>query len=243
MSGGYLNWSTDPAENALQEPFVIAGIQQVGIGIEPSGEDAGGGVALEKFGGFHVNHFTAGHPNIPLSGGMPSTLTMSFGEFGAIEDFRMLRQVAAQAMLGPIEVLMRLEISDEWQIAAGRSLWTTSFKMGFGTAAAALFSPLPTPVVRVVDAANVVIKTLTVVAGAPAAGQVQIDETTDSQLMTTFAGDLDGDAGDRLIVHYVPLLSCKVDPVQWERPTLNILSMQLDFRIVPLEQDWAADTP
>ncbi len=244
MRGGYLDWSTRPGDNAFQEPPVIAGVQQDGIGIEPSGEFAGGGVALEMFGGGHVRHYSASHPNAPLSGGLPETLTLSFGEFGALTDFRMIRQVAAQSMLGPIEILMRLEGSDQWQIAAGRSLWTTSFKMGFGTAITALFSPaLPTPVVEVLNSANVVQKTLTVVSGAPAAGEVQIDETADSQLLTTFTGDLDANAGERLIVYYVPLLSCAVNPTQWTRPELNILSLQLDLDVTPLKQDWAADTP
>lgn len=244
MTGGYLNWATDPARNALTEPPVIAGVQQDGIGIEPSGEFAGGGVALQMFGGGHIRHYSASHPNAPLNGGLPETLSLSFGEFGALADFRMIRQVAAQSQLGPIEILMRLEGSDQWQIAAGRSLWTTSFKMGFGTAITALFSPaLPTPVVQVLNSANVVQKTLTVVSAAPAAGEVQIDETTDSQLLTTFAGDLDGDAGDRLIVYYVPLLSCTVDPAQWSRPTVNIISLQLDLVVTPLKQDWGADTP
>lgn len=244
MSGGYLDWSADPARNALQEPPVIAGIQQVGIGIEPSGTIAGGGVRLEKFGGFHVRHYTAAHTNAPLSGGMPSGLSLSTGEYSAISDWHQHLRIPAQSMLDDIEVLLRLETSDSWLIAAGRSLWTPSFKMGYGTAITAVFSPaLAAPIVRVFNSANVVQKTLTVVSGAPAAGEVQVDQTTDSQLLTTFAGDLDANAGHRLVVEYTPLLSCTVADFQWERPNLNIITTTLELDIAPLEQDWGADTP
>ncbi len=244
MSGGYLDWSADPARNALTEPPVIAGIQQVGIGIEPSGTISGGGVRLEKFGGFHVRHYTAAHPNAPLSGGMPSGLSLSTGEYSAISDWHQHLRIPAQSMLDDIEVLLRLETSDSWKIAAGRSLWTPSFKMGYGTAIAASFSPaLAAPVVRVFDSANVVQKTLTVVAAAPAAGEVQVDQTTDSQLLTTFDGDLDANAGQRLVVEYTPLLSCTVPDFQWEREVVNIIRSTLELDITPLEQDWGADTP
>ena len=243
MEGGYLNWSTTAAENALQEAPVVAGVQMTGIGIAPSGLFAGGGIRIPKLDGRSIRHFTPAHPNAPLSTG-PRSLTFSLGEFNDLSDWRRLMQIPAQAQVEDVEILLRLETSDQWVIEAGRSLWTPSYKMGFGTAIAAGFSPgLPTPVVQVLDSANAVQKTLTVVSGAPATGEVQIDQTTDSQLLTTFAGDLDGDAGDRLIVHYVPLLPVTLSPTSWERQQLNILTGAFEMAVAAPDMDWSADTP
>ena len=242
LEGGYLSWSSTAAENALQETPVIAGIQQVGIGITPGGVLAGGGTRIPKLDGRTVRHRTPGHPNQPLGRG-PESLTLTTGEFNDIGDFRHLAQLAAQAAVDDVEVLMRLETVDEWLIEAGRALWTPTFKMAFGTAGTAGYSALPTPVVRVLDSANVVQSTLTVVSGAPSAGEVQIDETIDSQLLTTFAADLDGDAGDRLVVNYVPLLPVTLASSAWNRTTINILNATLELAVAPPDMDWSADTP
>ena len=72
---------------------------------------------------------------------------------------------------------------------------------------------------------------------------MQIDTTTDSELLTTFTGDLDTDAGKRLVVYYEPLLDCAVDNVAWSRPNLNILLHEVPLLVAPDEKDWSADTP
>ncbi len=214
------------------------------VAVQPSGEAAGGGTRLQGAGGGFTKQFAPAHPNQPLSQG-PRTLQLSIGQpLSDIEDLRTVRSIAARAELGQLEAWLQLEFSDSWLITTGRVLWTITHRFAYGTVAA-VTPPvtLAVPTVRVEAADGTISTTLTVVAAAPAAGEVQIDTTTDSELLTTLAGDLDAFAGERLVVYYEPLLDCAVDNVAWSRPNLNVLLHEVPLLVVPDEKKWSADTP
>ena len=240
FAGGYLNWSGIPAENILQVPVVIAGRQFTTTGLDPSGEFAAGGFRVPGSGGRTVIQFATEHPDAPLSVG-PSSFSFRIGQMTDIEDERLLLAIPAQAAIQDIAVWLNKEIEDSWVIVAGRSQWTISHRFAFATALATSFT-LPVPVVRVLNADNTISSTLTVVAAAPAAGEVQIDQTIDGFIMTTFAGDLDADAGQRLVVFYQPLLACTLEPSSWNRPQTNLLFNDLTLLVAPPARDWGADT-
>lgn len=240
FQGGYLNWSGIPAENILQVPVVIAGRQFTTTGLDPSGEFAAGGFAVPGSGGRTIRQFATEHPDAPLSVG-PSSFSFRIGQITDIEDERLLLAIPAQAAIQDIGVWLNKEISDTWVITAGRTQWTISHRFAFATALATAFT-LPTPTVEVRDASNTATTTLTVVAAAPAAGEVQIDQTIDGFTMNTFAGDLDGDAGERLVVFYQPLLACTLEPTAWNRPQTNLLFNDLTLLVAAPARDWGADT-
>lgn len=239
-TGGHLNWSGIPAENILKVSVVIAGRQFTTTGLGLSGEFAAGGFAVPGSGGRTIRQFATEHPDAPLSVG-PSSFSFRIGQMTDIEDERLLLAIPAQAAIQDIGVWLNKEINDTWVITAGRSQWTISHRFAFATALATSFT-LPTPAVRVLNADNTISSTLTVVAAAPAAGEVQIDETTDGFTMTTFAGDLDADAGKRLVVFYQPLLACTLEPATWNRPQTNLLFNDLTLLVAAPARDWGADT-
>lgn len=241
FAGGYLNWSGIAAENILKVPVVIAGRQFTSTGIEPSGEFAAGGFAVPGSGGRTVRQFATEHPAAPLSVG-PSAFSFRIGQMTDIEDERLLLSIPAQAAIQDIGVWLTKEISDTWVVTAGRTQWTISHRFAFATALATSFT-LPVPTVRVLNIDNTTSSTLTVVAAAPAAGEVQIDQTADGFVMTTFAGDLDADAGKRLVVFYQPLLACTLGPTAWDRPETNLLFDSLDLLVAAPARDWGADEP
>ena len=240
-TGGYLNWSLVTAENILVQNVVVGGVQ-LQVAVQPSGEFAAGGFQVPGAGGRTVIQHATEHPNAPLGVG-PSGVSFDVGAMNDITEERLLRALAAHCAIEPVFIWLNKEVTDSWEITAGRTQWTISHRFAFATALSAASFTLPEPVVQVLNKqSSVVSSALTVVSGTPAAGEVQIDQTIDGFILTTFAGDLDADAGKRLVVHYQPLLACTLDTQSWIRPTANILDNELPVVVAAPARDWGADT-
>lgn len=160
------------------------------------------------------------------------TLTLDGVDFSDAMYVEALKGIACAV---PVDLFIEWPSVSSWLITSGKTTWTMARPAPWGLVDYATYTP--TALIRDLNGSTTT--ALTVVTAAPGANEIQVDDTTNSTVVTT--ADLAAEAGRILELHYHPLRKVRIESVavSHDYPEIGKRTVELELtEIIEARSSW-----